>query len=666
MIRQRNSQRGASTEAARHCVLGARCCSYRWKCEEKIFLTRRVKIDARADQRPEIYNYCLALSLVLVFRHLGVLISLFKKASRPVGRQYSVEYIKYGFIPSLTNTQLPMCLLCGITLSNEAMKPSRLSEHLSKKHSDKARAEVSYFQSLKEKFEKRSTVTTMFKASQKLVDKGLEASYKLSLLIARSGKPYSIGEQLIKPAVGEVIKTVMGQDPYPVLSSIALSNDSVARRIDEMSSDVEDKLCCELRSTHFAIQLDESTLRDSEALLLCYVRFIRDQEMVEELLFARSLQTDTKGSSIFQTLEKYFTDKNIPMENILACATDGAPAMVGRQRGFIALLKNQVPSVFAIHCVVHRQHLVAKALSTRLHTSLQIVIKAVNKIKVSSLHDRLFRQLCQENDEPFERLLLHTEVRWLSKGTCLTRFHALFSTVVEFLSEIDTELSEKVNVIEHDVAYLADIFSILNDVNKQLQGDHMTLIKAKKVIGAFVTKATLHRETLGRRDMYHFPRLAKETAVSDEELLVYCNHLEKIRGDMEQRFRDMLELSVPAWVINPFKCDIRDVKRELQDEIINLWNDDEAKARFSQHEYGKFWILERGEYPAMWTEAELLLMAFPTSYLVERGFSAVMVLLTKYRNRLDITKRGDLRLYLTEMEPDVRNLAASHQAHPSH
>uniref|UniRef100_UPI00358EEF9D protein FAM200C-like n=1 Tax=Myxine glutinosa TaxID=7769 RepID=UPI00358EEF9D len=213
-----------------------------------------------------------------------------------------------------------------------------------------------------------------------------------------------------------------------------------------MSSYVEDKQCSELRSTHFAIQLDESTLRDSDALLLCYVRFIRDQEMVEEMLFARSLQTDTKGSSIFQTLEKYFTDKNIPMENILACATDGASAMVGRQRGIIALLKNQVPSVFAIHCVVHRQHLVAKALSTRLHTSLQTVIKAVNKIKVSSLHDQLFCQLCQENDEAFERLQMHTEGRWLSKGACLTRFHALFSTVVEFLSEIDTELSEKTSL----------------------------------------------------------------------------------------------------------------------------------------------------------------------------------------------------------------------------
>ncbi|KAJ8031413.1 SCAN domain-containing protein 3 [Holothuria leucospilota] len=59
-------------------------------------------------------------------------------------------------------------------------------------------------------------------------------------------------------------------------------------------------------------------------------------------------------------------------------------------------------------------------------------------------------------------------------------------------------------------------------------------------------------------------------------------------------------------------------------------------------------------------------MAFPTSYLVERGFSTVMVLLTKYRNCLDITGRDDLRLFLTKMEPDIRNPTALHQAHPSH
>ena len=87
--------------------------------------------------------------------------------------------------------------------------------------------------------------------------------------------------------------------------------------------------------------------------------------------------------------------------------------MIGCYRGFIALLKKTVPNVFTIHCVIHRQHLVAKNLSEKLNVSLQFVITSVNAIKTRALKDRLFRQLCHENSEQFERLLLQTEVRWL-------------------------------------------------------------------------------------------------------------------------------------------------------------------------------------------------------------------------------------------------------------
>ena len=59
-------------------------------------------------------------------------------------------------------------------------------------------------------------------------------------------------------------------------------------------------------------------------------------------------------------------------------------------------------------------------------------------------------------------------------------------------------------------------------------------------------------------------------------------------------------------------------------------------------------------------------IAFPTSYLVERSFSAVALLLSKQRNRLKITDRGDLRLLLSEFQPDVEKLVSLHQAHSSH
>ena len=89
--------------------------------------------------------------------------------------------------------------------------------------------------------------------------------------------------------------------------------------------------------------------------------------------------------------------------------------MIGRHRSFIAHLKRAVPNVFCIHCVIHRQHSIAKHLTANLHQSLQIVITATNKIKKNSLNDRIFQQLCETNGEDYKRLLLHTEVRWLSK-----------------------------------------------------------------------------------------------------------------------------------------------------------------------------------------------------------------------------------------------------------
>ena len=58
-------------------------------------------------------------------------------------------------------------------------------------------------------------------------------------------------------------------------------------------------------------------------------------------------------------------------------------------------------------------------MSDRLNDSLNFVIKAANKIKRHALQSRLFKKLCNDNDEVFGNLIMHTEVEWLSKGICL-------------------------------------------------------------------------------------------------------------------------------------------------------------------------------------------------------------------------------------------------------
>ncbi|KAJ0178841.1 hypothetical protein K1T71_005616 [Dendrolimus kikuchii] len=336
-----------------------------------------------------------------------------------------------------------------------------------------------------------------------------------------------------------------------------------------MAENIKGSLCNHLRTSQFSIQLDESTLPTNEALLLSYVRFIKDEKICEKLLFARNLETDTKGEFIFNTLEKFCDEKEIPLKNIISVATDGASAMTGCHKGSIAYLKNKIPDVLAVHCVIHRQHL-----------------------------------LCVTNDKDFNRLLFHTEVRWLSRGNCLTRFYNLFDSVIDFLETKDTELRNKLITSKNDIAYMTDLYKLFNDMNLQLQGDELNLFKTKNVVAAFAAKLLLNKKNMGRREFHSFPNLS--VSCSNDDLLAYYQHLENLHIDFTERYQDILKLEIPDWI------------------------------------------------------------AFPSSYLCERGYSAVATLLTKKRNRLHVTKRGNLPLFLSKWEPDINKLIKQHQIHPSH
>ncbi|CAH1957660.1 unnamed protein product [Acanthoscelides obtectus] len=107
------------------------------------------------------------------------------------------------------------------------MKPSKLQDHLRRCHPDKTEKDLKYFQTLKDKFQKRPTLDRMFASTSQRNDDGLRASYNISLLIAKSGKPHTIGEKLILPAVEEVLKTVLHKPVSDIIKRIPLSNNTV-------------------------------------------------------------------------------------------------------------------------------------------------------------------------------------------------------------------------------------------------------------------------------------------------------------------------------------------------------------------------------------------------------------------------------------------------------
>ena len=113
-------------------------------------------------------------------------------------------------------------------------------------------------------------------------------------------------------------------------------------------------------------------------------------------------------------------------------------------------------------------------------------------------------EFCEENNEAHVRLLLHTEVRWLSKGNCIKRFMELFDTLSDFLSD-KTEMQYLLTIDSKAyLSYLTDIFEKLNILNKELQGTNKTLVDAKAKIFGFITSIELFEKVAYQKQFEKF------------------------------------------------------------------------------------------------------------------------------------------------------------------
>ena len=72
----------------------------------------------------------------------------------------------------------------------------------------------------------------------------------------------------------------------------------------------------------------------------------------------------------------------------------------------------------------------------------------------------------------------------------------------------------------------------------------------------------------------------------------------------------------------------------------------------------------KNEYPNLHEIAMKFLPCFATTYLIETAFSAMTVLKTKQRNRLQLS--NCLRLVITSVHLRINNLTAKKQEQKSH
>ncbi len=88
--------------------------------------------------------------------------------------------------------------------------------------------------------------------------------------------------------------------------------------------------------------------------------------------------------------------------------------MIGKAIGFATLLENILGCpLLKYYCIIHQETLCGKTLFLQ-HIKL-LVVKCMNKIRARGLNRREFREYCEMLNLQYGDLILHCEVRWLSR-----------------------------------------------------------------------------------------------------------------------------------------------------------------------------------------------------------------------------------------------------------
>jgi len=313
-----------------------------------------------------------------------------------------------------------------------------------------------------------------------------EASLQIVWVLAKHKKSYMDAEVVKECMVAASEVLYEDKKLVDMVKQIPLSDSTATRRSDDLAENIFDQLINDIKLAQvFALACDESTDKTDIAQLCVYVRFFNGTGFREELLALLPLHGQTRGEDIFKVLSDFLTQNGLDVTKIVSLTTDGAPAMTGRERGLVGRLKLIQPHLISYHCIIHQSVLCSK-LSDEFNDVMGTVMKVVNYIRAnSSMQHRLFKSFLEQSSAPYDDLLLHNDVRWLSKGRVMERFWSLRTEVNEFLQTLSGAKTEVFQTFMSDassmarIAFLVDITGYLNELNLSLQGRNLLVTDVK-------------------------------------------------------------------------------------------------------------------------------------------------------------------------------------------
>uniref|UniRef100_A0A3B3SP63 BED-type domain-containing protein n=1 Tax=Paramormyrops kingsleyae TaxID=1676925 RepID=A0A3B3SP63_9TELE len=486
------------------------------------------------------------------------------------------EHMKYGSARGGDDAEpKAQCVQCGLTLSSEALKPSKLKRHIETKHPQRwVEKPLEYLQRKHDGLQLQKQTVVSLSTQSKTV---LKTSYLVARRVVQRKKAFTIAEELVLPAAADMCREMIGEATARKLSQVPLSNDTVNRQIAEMGSDIH-----------------------------TFVRYLWGACSHEDLLFCVELPTRTAGNGP-------------EWKNCVGICSDGCRPHQWRED--TQVMRNG----HAVFCIA--ESLASKKMSPQLREVMNVAVKTVNYIEKSAVNAMCFSVLCEGMDSGHGQLLCHSEVKWLSRHEAQCFLAVKKSSLANNYADV-TFLPQ--------LAYTADIFAQLNQLNLSIQGKNSNIFLVADKIEGFKRKLSLWAKR-----------------VQEERMEMFWKTLHMwLAEKFVENFPDDTS-GGNMWMLDPFSVDPQAddivLPTELEEQLMELSADNTSK-----------------EYPGLALTAVQFLLTITTKYLCESGFSTVTTTKTKARNGLMASLEAYLRVSLSSIPPRLDLLVSQRQTQASH
>ncbi|XP_068209209.1 protein FAM200C-like [Palaemon carinicauda] len=206
------------------------------------------------------------------------------------------------------------------------------------------------------------------------------------------------------------------------------------------------------------------------------------------------------------------------------------------------------------------------------------------------------------------------------------------------------------------------------------EGRDVDIIQAKGKVVAFTRKQPIWCRRVESGNLANFLNLdnilTKDGKTLPVEILQEVkNHLEILSTNFEGYFSDTNDLCMESvWIQNPFSFDVSRLSDNdiAKDDFTEFQEDPRKKADFKRAgmDVKQFWCEQISAYPSLAIRAMNVLVPYTTTYLCEIGFSVLLYLKSKWRNRPDVS--DDMRVALSATVPRFDALIAGKQQQISH